>query len=67
MKEGMLVFLMYRVELKELKVIKIHFAKLKNVPNVPYGVERPSVSTFIIKKTVFLMYRVELKDVWKKA
>ena len=57
-----LVFLMYRVELKDKK--KSGDVVVCNVPNVPCGVES---STPLISSTIFfpfLMYRVELKVMW---
>ncbi len=54
------VFLMYRVELKDIFKEKA-LARYSMVPNVPCGVERHIDAKCVGKKHQFLMYRVELK------
>ena len=55
-----LLFLMYRVELKE-SIVPGLFRTVTLVPNVPCGVERMILVNFANVPCEFLMYRVELK------
>ena len=55
-------FLMYRVELKDIRTEPSK--PTTSVPNVPCGVERTVIFVLLLLGLEFLMYRVELKAPW---